>query len=114
MLLVLVGAAYRGNVAGKNITIGLLFCALQPIVSTSMAMAESDVRRYIFDLVTLSCIRKSEETTTTTATFTTTATTITQEKKSFAVLGTKEETSAETLAAKVSGSPTTTPETKEN
>ena len=104
-------------------------------------MTKTDVRKYCFDLVTLSYIRKSKATTTAaataaatatvtaTATTTATATAITQEKKSSTVLGTKEETGAETLAAKDAdgivatlstaatatyASPTTTPETKEN
>jgi len=47
------------------VQIGLLFCGIQPIVSTFMAMTKSDVKKYTMDLVTLSYIRKpssSEET----------------------------------------------------
>lgn len=61
MYFLLVGAADK-DYGGKHVTIGLLFCALQPIVSTCMAMTKSDVRKYIFDLISISyCFdRKSE------------------------------------------------------
>ena len=45
--------------------VGGLFLAIQPIVSTGMAMTKSDVKKYIFDLITLSYVRsrttKTEE-----------------------------------------------------
>lgn len=37
--------------------VGLLFCSIQPIVSTCMAMTKCDVRKYTIDLITLSYIR---------------------------------------------------------
>jgi hypothetical protein len=43
---------------GFWVQIGFLFCGIQPIVSTCMAMTKSDVRKYTMDLVTLSYIRK--------------------------------------------------------
>ena len=42
---------------GICISIGYLFCALQPIVSTCMAMTKSDVKQYVFDLITLTYFR---------------------------------------------------------
>ena len=51
--------------AGKNwgVVVSGLFLALQPTLSTCMAMTKSDVKKYIFDLITLSCVRtnKSQE-----------------------------------------------------
>jgi hypothetical protein len=51
MLLVLLGLS---NEEGLFIQIGLLFCGLQPIVSTCMAMTKYDVKKYTMDLITLS------------------------------------------------------------
>ena len=45
--------------------IGYLFCGIQPIVSTCLAMMKSDVRKYTIDLITLSYLRKAPESTTT-------------------------------------------------
>ena len=60
MFLLVFGAADK-DYGGKEVAIGLLFCAMQPIVSNCMAMTKTDVRKSIFDLITLSYIRKSEE-----------------------------------------------------
>ena len=38
---------------GVYIATGFVFIGLQPIVSTSMAMTKSDVRKYVIDLITL-------------------------------------------------------------
>jgi hypothetical protein len=70
MALLVYGAAKKG---GPYCAIGLLFCGIQPIVSTGMAMTKSDVRKYSTDLITLSYIRKNNilglgSTTTTTTT----------------------------------------------
>ena len=35
---------------------GLLFCSIQPIISTIMAMTKTDVRKYTYQLLTLSYI----------------------------------------------------------
>ena len=35
---------------------GLLFCSIQPIISTIMAMTKTDVRKYTYQLLTLSDI----------------------------------------------------------
>ena len=49
-----------------TIGIGFLFIALQPVWSTLLAMTKSDVRKYTFDLLSLSycrrhnCCRKKE------------------------------------------------------
>jgi hypothetical protein len=62
MIFVFFGAAFKD---GLYVLIGLLFCGIQPIVSTCMAMTKSDVKKYIKDVVTLSYIRtvaSSEET----------------------------------------------------
>jgi hypothetical protein len=37
--------------------IGLLFCGIQPTVSTCMAMAKSDGKKYTIHLITLSYVR---------------------------------------------------------
>jgi len=37
--------------------VGFLFCGVQPIVSTCIAMTKTDVRRYSSDLLTLSYVR---------------------------------------------------------
>jgi len=49
---------------------GYLFCGIQPIVSTSLAMMKHDVRKYTIDLLTLSYIRKAPESTPTPTTTT--------------------------------------------
>jgi len=43
--------------------VGGLFLAIQPIVSTGMAMTKPDVKKYIFDLITLSYFRSRATTT---------------------------------------------------
>jgi hypothetical protein len=53
MDLLVVGAA-ENNKFSNLICIGYLFCGIQPIVSTCMAMTKSDVRKYTRDLFTLS------------------------------------------------------------
>jgi hypothetical protein len=40
---------------------GLLLCAIQSIVSTSMTLTKTDVRKYVIDLLTLSYCRRREE-----------------------------------------------------
>merc|ERR1712188_136309 len=52
LLLIIVGAFYVGG-DGNVINFGYLFCALQPILSTSVAMTKSDVRQYVANLLTL-------------------------------------------------------------
>jgi len=50
---------YSTNWKGsKLLCIGLLLCAIQPTVSTFLAMTKSDVRVAIFDLITLSHCRR--------------------------------------------------------
>jgi hypothetical protein len=56
MAFIVYGAA---NKDGRYIAIGLLFCGIQPILSTGMTMTKSDVRKYSTDLITLSYIRKN-------------------------------------------------------
>jgi hypothetical protein len=58
MALLVVGAA-ENNKYANLICIGYLFCGIQPIVSTCMAMTKSDVRKYTRDLITLSYVRKA-------------------------------------------------------
>jgi len=41
-----------------------VFLSIQPIASTCIAMTKSDVKKYIFDFITLSCIRTNTERTT--------------------------------------------------
>jgi len=120
MCFVVIGAARKD---GRFINIGFLFCAIQPIVSLCMAMTKSDVRKHIFDLITLSCIRKSEETKTSRTSFFTSIRS-SSIKSMFLVIN--EEKVVETLAEKdtdgiVAASTSTetngvatTPETKEN
>jgi hypothetical protein len=57
MFLIVIGAA-KSVYREKWMCIGYLFCGLQPIVSTCMAMTKSDVRKYTRDLITLSYARK--------------------------------------------------------
>ena len=38
-----------------------LFGAIQPTLSTAMAMTKSDVRKYVFDLLTLSYVRTTSK-----------------------------------------------------
>jgi len=57
MYMLVVGTAYE-LFNKKLICIGYLFCGIQPIVSTCMAMTKSDVMKYTRDLITLSYIRK--------------------------------------------------------
>jgi hypothetical protein len=60
MFFIVFGAATENiKINGIPITIGLLFCAVQPIVSTCIAMTTSDVRKYTMNLITLSYIRTS-------------------------------------------------------
>jgi hypothetical protein len=56
IILVVIGASSRYRRLGQ---IGLLFCGIQPIISTCMAMTKTDVRKYTMNLVTLSYIRAS-------------------------------------------------------
>lgn len=64
MSFVLFGAA-KGRTYAKIAVVGYLFCAIQPIVSTCLAMMKSDVRNYTRDLITLSYIRKVPDATST-------------------------------------------------
>ena len=41
----------------RQLCIGLLLCAIQPIVSTCIAMTKSDVKRSVIDVITLSYFR---------------------------------------------------------
>jgi hypothetical protein len=50
MAIVTYGAATQ---TGFWFQIGLIFCGIQPIISTFMAMTKSDVRKYTMDLITL-------------------------------------------------------------
>jgi hypothetical protein len=56
MAMVVVGAAHN---CGPYIQIGLIFCGIQPIISTCMAMTKSDVKKYTTRLITLSYVRIS-------------------------------------------------------
>ena len=58
MLLLVIGTP---TFNGELINIVLLFCAIQPILSTCMAMTKADVRNYCLDLITLSYIWKNKE-----------------------------------------------------
>ena len=58
MALLVVGAVKNLDHPGF-ICIGYLFCGIQPIVSTCMAMTKSDVRKYTRDLITISYVRKA-------------------------------------------------------
>ena len=59
MLLLVIGTPTRN---GTLISLGLLFCAIQPIVSTCMAMTKHDVRNYCLDFITLSyCFKNNEQ-----------------------------------------------------
>jgi len=60
MFFIVYGAAV-GVIYGNYVSIGYLFCSIQPIVSTCMAMMKSDVRKFTLDFITLSYIRKSSE-----------------------------------------------------
>jgi len=61
MALIVIGAETT-NKFTNFICIGYLFCGIQPIVSTCMAMTKSDVRKYARDLITLSYVRKASAT----------------------------------------------------
>ena len=61
MALIVIGAT-KNYAFSKFICIGYLFCGIQPIVSTCMAMTKSDVRKYTRDLITLSYVRKASAT----------------------------------------------------
>ena len=64
MACVVIGAAKgRGN--PTIAAVGYLFCGIQPIVSTSMAIMKADVKKYTRDLITLSFIRKTLDATST-------------------------------------------------
>jgi hypothetical protein len=54
MFLLVLGVAKND---GPMITYGLLFCALQPIVSMCMTMTKADVRKYTLDLIAFSYCR---------------------------------------------------------
>jgi hypothetical protein len=58
--LVVIGASETEEY-GNLICIGYLFCGIQPILSTCMAMSKSDVRKYTKDLITLSYIRTAKD-----------------------------------------------------
>jgi hypothetical protein len=58
MLFVVFGTAEQNEFW---IQIGLIFCGIQPIVSTCMAMTKSDVRKNTMDLITLSYIRTTAQ-----------------------------------------------------
>jgi hypothetical protein len=45
----------------KLICMGYLFCGIQPIVSTCMAMTKPDVRKSTRDLITFSYFRKATD-----------------------------------------------------
>jgi hypothetical protein len=60
MGLLVVGAA-KNILFSDLISIGYLFCGVQPIVSTCMAMSKSDVRKSTRDLITLSYVRKASD-----------------------------------------------------
>ncbi|OEU12506.1 hypothetical protein FRACYDRAFT_243756 [Fragilariopsis cylindrus CCMP1102] len=60
MCLLVVGAAKHYEYANL-ICIGYLFCGIQPIVSTCMAMTKSDIRQYTQNVITLSYLRKSRQ-----------------------------------------------------
>jgi hypothetical protein len=58
MVFIVAGTILEGSRGGTlYINIGFLFCGIQPIVSTCMAMTKTDVRKYTTKLVTLSYIR---------------------------------------------------------
>ena len=59
MAFVVYGCYYSSRESREWLQIGLLFCGLQPIVSTCMTMTKTDVRKYTQDVVTLSYIRTS-------------------------------------------------------
>ena len=59
MCLLVVGAAKHYEYANL-ICIGYLFCGIQPIVSTCMAMTKSDIRQYTQNVITLSYLRKQD------------------------------------------------------
>ena len=61
MALIVIGVVEKDRFY-RYICIGYLFCGIQPIVSTCMAMTKSDVRKYTRDLITLSYIRKASAT----------------------------------------------------
>ena len=61
MAFIVIGAA-ENNKYANFICIGLIFCGIQPIVSTCMAMTKSNVRKYTRDLITLSYVRKASAT----------------------------------------------------
>ena len=58
MALIVIGVVEKDRFY-RYICIGYLFCGIQPIVSTCMAMTKSDVRKYTRDLITLSYVRKA-------------------------------------------------------
>jgi hypothetical protein len=56
MAIVVIGVSSNWGFA---LQIGLIFCGIQPIVSTCMAMTKSDVKKYTTNLITLSYVRTS-------------------------------------------------------
>jgi hypothetical protein len=62
MALIAIGVVPNKREYAYCICIGYLFCGIQPIVSTCMAMTKSDVRKYTQDLITLSYVRKASAT----------------------------------------------------
>jgi len=60
MILLIMGATdVNPDLSGRYITIGFMFTALQPIVSTCISLTKSDVRKHVIDLTTLTYIRYS-------------------------------------------------------
>ena len=53
---------YYGVVSneGMLVQVGLLFCGIQPIISTCMAMTKADVREYTVKTISLSYIRTTQ------------------------------------------------------
>jgi len=58
MFCVVIGTALDGPI----VQVGLLFCGLQPTVSTCMAMTKADVRKHTLNVVRLSFISTSKST----------------------------------------------------
>ena len=60
MILLIIGATdVKPALSGRFTTIGFMFTALQPIVSTCINLTKSDVRKHVINLTTLTYIRYS-------------------------------------------------------
>jgi len=59
MILIIIGGTESSALSGRYITIGFMFIALQPILSTFISLTKSDVRKHVIDLTTLTYIRHS-------------------------------------------------------